>query len=325
MPASRPSRTQSIALWRAHDEICVYCNKPIESLAVLEIDHIIPQKLLQTPNDLRILLERLGVPTLEINSHLNWLPVHGRPCNRRKGDQVLPDVTLLNYLGVARQQAARVSDEERKLRRHALSRNALAPLIHLIEVGHFSKQEAISYIEEAVPDSATRGKSDPLVLSFSVNVADAFNSAARPEGIPAPPELYDWLETQLDEALSSTKALFARAARIEGDCNGETVSVRYACWLLDLDVLPSPLPFSWELLEVSPFSEIYPDQDTDELFARGIHAKHERLIVDKVSSDPLPYQRCPNCMSSDLKRVSSARGGEEIYTIWCECGWAERF
>src|ERR1700722_11433334 len=99
MPGSKPSRTQSIALWRAHDEICVYCNKPIESLAVLEIDHIIPQKLLQTPN------------------------------------------------------------EERKLRRHALSRNALTPLIHLIEVGHLSKQEAISCIEEAIPDSAIRRKS----------------------------------------------------------------------------------------------------------------------------------------------------------------------
>jgi hypothetical protein len=105
MPASAPSRTQSIALWRAHDEICVYCNNPIESLAVLEIDHIIPQKLLQTPNELHTLLDRLGVPTLDINSHLNWLPVHGRPCNRRKGDQVLPDVTLLNYLAVARQGA----------------------------------------------------------------------------------------------------------------------------------------------------------------------------------------------------------------------------
>src|ERR1700730_9659722 len=111
MPGSKPSRTQAIALWRAHDEICVYCNKPIESLAVLEIDHIIPQKLLQTPNELRTLLDRLGVSTLEINSHLNWLPVHGRPCNRQKGDQVLPDVTLLNYLGVARQRADRVSDE----------------------------------------------------------------------------------------------------------------------------------------------------------------------------------------------------------------------
>jgi hypothetical protein len=317
-----PTLTQSIALWRAYEGVCVYCNKPIESLASLEIDHIIPEKLAKSPGALQNLLDRLGVPGLKINSYLNWLPVHGRPCNRQKGDQLLPDATLQNYLSIARQRADRVRDEEEKIRRQALNRNVLAPLVSRIEAGYLSKQEVISIIEAAVSDSAQSSKSEPLVLSFSVNVIDAMNSSAFPKDAPVPPALYDWLEAELERVLGSTRALFAK---MEDDRNGETVSARYAFWLVDLDTLPNPLPYCWKLLQVAPFSNTYPTHDADNLFARSIHTKHDELVFDQASSDPLPYQRCPNCMSPDLRRVSSMRDGEEILTIWCECGWADRF
>src|SRR6266567_186635 len=189
MAASKPSRTQSIALWRAYDEICVYCSRPIESLAVLEIEHIIPRHLCERPDELLTLLNRLGVPDLEINSYFNWLPVHGRPCNREKGGQVLPDSTLLHYLGIVRQKIDRVDEEERKIRRQALNRNALTPLVQLIEDGYLSKQEVISFIEVAMPGATEPRNSDPLVLSFSVNVTEAIDSGTLPKDVPAPPEL----------------------------------------------------------------------------------------------------------------------------------------
>jgi hypothetical protein len=265
MSAPKPTRIQSIALWRAYEEVCVYCSKPIESLATLEVDHIIPASLCTRPEELRRLLDSLGTPDLEINSYSNWLPAHGRPCNRQKGDQILPLPALLHYLSIAHKKLDRVVQEERKIRGQAQNRDALAPLVQLIEEGRLSKREAISFIEIAVPESPAHENSDPLVLSFSVNVIEAADSGALPPDVPEPPLLYGWLENELEDVLRSTKALFARAARIEDDRNGETVSVRYAFWLLDLDLLPRQLPYCWELLEVAPFSELYPNQDPDNL------------------------------------------------------------
>lgn len=104
------ARAQPIALWRAYNHSCVYRNKPIDSLSHLEIDHIIPRHLLKTKQELRALLIRLGVPDLDLHSYKNWLPVHGRPCNRDKSGEVQPDTTLLNFLGVARRSMGSALD-----------------------------------------------------------------------------------------------------------------------------------------------------------------------------------------------------------------------
>ena len=205
----RPGHTQAIALWHAHNELCPYCNNLIDSFAVLEVDHIIPEKMLNSPEELKTLLEQLGMPDLDLNSYRNWLPVHGRPCNRRKGDQQLPIPTLLNYLNLAAKFEEQVLQEERKLKKQALSNKAFDPIIHLIEVGDLSKDEAIAFIRSAVPSATRPRKSEPLVLSFSVNV-NAFQEPGRlPQHAPETPMLYDWLIGELQRALRTTGALFS--------------------------------------------------------------------------------------------------------------------
>ena len=77
-----PSIKQRVSLLRAHKGICPYCNKPIASLAELEIDHILPESLSQ--DKLNEVITRIGMPELKINSYRNWLPVHGYNCNRKK-------------------------------------------------------------------------------------------------------------------------------------------------------------------------------------------------------------------------------------------------
>jgi hypothetical protein len=264
--------TQRIALWRAYGEICIYCDRPIDSLAALEIDHIIPQNLSSRPDDLQVLLNRLGRPKFEINSYLNWLPVHGYSCNLRKGGKIPPDSSLLHYLDVACQKFERVVEEEKKIRLGARNRNALIPLLHLIEDGQLSKAEAISFIELAAPKPAVR-KSEPLLLAFSINVFNAIEAGVLPEDVANPPYLYDWLEDELEDVLYNYRGLFLRAAKTQSERKGEAVSVRYAFWLLDVDLLPEQLPYGWELLEVAPWSEIYPREDPDELFAQATPAK----------------------------------------------------
>jgi hypothetical protein len=303
--------------------VCPYCSKPIESIAALEVEHVIPETLAGHPARLKDLLGRLGVPDLQINSYRNWLPVHGRPCNRNKEDTVYSDTTLLNYLELARKREPHVLEEERKILRQARNRDALAPLIRLIEVGELSKEEAISIVEKA--KSSAHKKSEPLVLGFGVNLDELIDSGRLPEEAPAPPMLYDWLERELEQALRNTGAVVAKPLMIENERNGESVSVRFAFWLLDLETLPRTFPFAWELLEVAPFSEIYPDESADDLFANGIIAKHQELILDENSTDPLPYKRCPNCGSSALKRVTQMHREGDIHYVSCECGWGERF
>jgi len=145
-----PTDAQRIALWRAYDLICPYCGKPIDSYFHLEIDHIIPQHFLHRPHEVQELLIRLGFPDLDLNSYPNWLPVHGRPCNRDKSGEVQPDTTLLNYLGVARRHHARAQQEEQQFIRGAKAGVAIASIKHLIDGGVIKREELNNYLNESV-------------------------------------------------------------------------------------------------------------------------------------------------------------------------------
>lgn len=316
----RPGHTQAIALWHAHNELCPYCNNPINSFAVLEVEHIIPEKMLDTPVELMALLEQLGMPDLDLNSYRNWLPVHGRPCNRRKGDQQLPIPTLLNYLNLAARFENKVLQEEQKLKKQSLSNKAFDPILHLIEIGDLGKDEVIAFINSAVPNASRPRKSEPLVLSFSMNMNALKEPGRLPQYAPETPMLYDWLIGQLRDALRISGGLFSA---IEDARNRETVSIRYASWMLDLDRLSLPLPFGWELLEVMPYSEVYPGSDSEDFFAQGVAAKHKELTIDESSSDPFPYKRCPTCTSPKLARSSVRVDQDNVPFIFCTvCGWS---
>jgi hypothetical protein len=99
---------------KALNSICRYCNLPIENLAVLEIDHVIPESL--TPEELSPLLARLGNPHLDINSYFNWFPIHNM-CNRYKSDDVLPDEALHVLLARAAKKVPDVLAEEERFDR----------------------------------------------------------------------------------------------------------------------------------------------------------------------------------------------------------------
>jgi 5-methylcytosine-specific restriction endonuclease McrA len=105
-----PTIKQRVSLLRAHKGICPYCNQPIVSLADLEIDHIVPRSLKEA--DLKPLLERIGYPSLKIDSYRNWLPVHGYNCNLRKSDSIPPDTTLAMQLHFAAEKEPSVIAEE---------------------------------------------------------------------------------------------------------------------------------------------------------------------------------------------------------------------
>jgi hypothetical protein len=337
-----PSIKQRVSLLRAYKGICPYCNQPIASLADLEVDHIVPESLKES--ELKPLLGRIGFPTLQINSYRNWLPVHGYNCNLRKSGSILPDTALAMQLHFAAEKEPSVMAEEQRFDRELRSRDALALLVREIELGSLSKEAAIAFLQGV--KSQAQKRSEPWVLSFSVNLAEAIESGAIPEEILSSntedemqgdsyeidldlPEIdfansiEGFLQNVLQDQIDSLETLCCKSEVSVN--NGETISVRYAVWLLDLDSLPRQFPCKWKLLEIAMFSEVYPNKDSEDLINKAVILKRNEILIDRDSDEPLPYKFCPLCASTVLHKSSHQRHDETIYVIRCDCGWAESF
>lgn len=84
MTKHRFTSVERYAVWQANAQECYYCHEPLR-LKEVNVDHFIPERLLEAPAELKERLAELNLPpTFEINSYCNWLPIHNR-CNLDKG------------------------------------------------------------------------------------------------------------------------------------------------------------------------------------------------------------------------------------------------
>lgn len=75
------------ALWQAHNKRCAYTGEPIR-FSDLQVEHIIPQRLFEHPDDLKSLLADLGLPgDFHKGQPKNLLPTSGF-ANRQKSDKI---------------------------------------------------------------------------------------------------------------------------------------------------------------------------------------------------------------------------------------------
>jgi hypothetical protein len=80
----RFSQLEKVTVWRAYDGLCYWCNEPLE-LRHVTVDHVFPEKLLDTPNELDAIKREYSLPAdWSINSYANWVPAHAS-CNVKKG------------------------------------------------------------------------------------------------------------------------------------------------------------------------------------------------------------------------------------------------
>ena len=71
------------AIHEAYERKCFYCGE-IVYFRELQIDHIIPESLLDKEDEYKALVKRLSLPnSFNINSYYNWVPTHSK-CNNRK-------------------------------------------------------------------------------------------------------------------------------------------------------------------------------------------------------------------------------------------------
>lgn len=90
------------AVFTVHGEKCYLCHKPV-NLRTMEVDHVIPESLMDDPARLAAVLAALGrPPDFELNSYGNWMPAC-RPCNNEKRDTIFEPSPIVQ---IALQRAA---------------------------------------------------------------------------------------------------------------------------------------------------------------------------------------------------------------------------
>ena len=315
------SDTERFTIYTADEGKCFWCGIPLIYRDV-HVDHVFPESLLDEPVKLQQVRGDFALgEDFNINGFENWVTSH-QGCNGPKNDSIIVNVPkTLDVLRRLRARSPRLEKFQQKFITERETSNALGRIVRFISSGIISKEHVIAFINNKVEAGTPARRSDPLVFSFSVNVIE-LDTTDLPQAALSGPALYDWLITELENYLSEIGAMFSR---VDDDRNGETVSLRLACWMIDVDQLPFPLPHSWELMAVDPLSEIDTSIRAEDLLASSIVAKYQDLTLDETSSDPLPYTRCILCGSRELQRFTTTLNGADIYTIRCKkCEWCER-
>jgi 5-methylcytosine-specific restriction endonuclease McrA len=126
------SPAERAAIYSTHGEKCYLCGVPL-NLKTMEVDHVIPESLLERPDKLNAALDALGLPSnFGINSFANWLPACGL-CNRTKTDVVFEPAPIVK---IVLQKAAAKASAAEKLASKTVSDRKIANALNDLERAH---------------------------------------------------------------------------------------------------------------------------------------------------------------------------------------------
>lgn len=115
------------AIYESHERKCFYCGE-IVYFRELQIDHIIPETLLDKEDEYKALVKRLRLPnSFNINSFYNWVPSHSK-CNNRKSGELFQDSAIIFYLDLARRKVATVLSLVKKINKRLESDKLLTTI-----------------------------------------------------------------------------------------------------------------------------------------------------------------------------------------------------
>lgn len=116
------SPAERAAIYSTHGEKCYLCNEPL-NLKTMEVDHVIPESLIEKPKELQATLSAFGLPSnFDLNSFANWLPAC-RPCNGTKNDLVFEPTPIIQ---VHLQQAIAKAADAQALTAETVSKRKIA-------------------------------------------------------------------------------------------------------------------------------------------------------------------------------------------------------
>lgn len=126
------------ALWTSYNNICFYCNRPLD-WDDLHIDHLIPESIAKNKVNFNSLKIEFDLDKyFDVNAFYNLVPTHGK-CNLRKNDELFAKQTILFYLGLTQKSLAKITQEidklkKRKNRGQLLSKVQSALATNLIDI-----------------------------------------------------------------------------------------------------------------------------------------------------------------------------------------------
>ncbi|TPK36362.1 HNH endonuclease signature motif containing protein [Mesorhizobium sp. B2-5-3] len=123
------SAAERWAVYKIHGEQCYLCRKPID-LRSMQVDHIIPEYLLNDSDHLSKCLDSYGLPSnFNLNSYENWMPACAS-CNNKKSSDVFEPTPIFQII---LQNATAKADQARKAATEAVSSAALTRALNAVE------------------------------------------------------------------------------------------------------------------------------------------------------------------------------------------------
>lgn len=141
------------------------CAKPL-SLKDMDVDHVVPEMLVDDPDRLSEVLAQLGRPKeFRINGFENWLPCC-KACNNRKRDMVFePSLLIQTELQRAAARAPRAEEMAAKYVTDRSIGNAINVLERAHEAGQLDTATLLSLFAAINEGRPAERKGEPVLLS----------------------------------------------------------------------------------------------------------------------------------------------------------------
>lgn len=154
MAKAKFSATERWAIYNVHGKRCYIGSEPIVDLFDMEIDHIIPESLLDDPEKLKKTLAAFGLPeAFDLNAYENLLPACAR-CNSQKLAHVFePGLLIKLALDTAKEKAPVV----RSVVNQAINERRLSESLNLVERA-IDKQQITPVMMRRLEALAARAK-----------------------------------------------------------------------------------------------------------------------------------------------------------------------
>ncbi|MGO7032636.1 HNH endonuclease signature motif containing protein [Rhizobium ruizarguesonis] len=150
---------QRWAVWIVHGEKCYLDGHPID-LQSMQVDHVIPESLVEEPDRLAQVLHDFGLaPDFDLNSYENWMPACGTHNNQKRAKVFTPTPLIQMHL----QRAADKAGKAREIERQSISRVAFAKASNVVmreaEALGISTEEFVSFLNQLIN---ARTEDDPF-------------------------------------------------------------------------------------------------------------------------------------------------------------------